>query len=141
MDKRIIINVKGKQKIGDEVSRTEFVTVGRYFEEDGIKRLEYEESKLLGLEGSTTYIEVKGDTVSLMRSGSSTTHMIMRMGEKCLNRYSTPFGEIEMGVYPINLKCDMKEDKGVLDLTYQLDVEGTYASQNQLKVSYSQKDN
>ncbi|MCK5129931.1 MAG: DUF1934 domain-containing protein [Clostridiales bacterium] len=141
MDKRIIINIVGEQTIGDEINRTEFVTEGRYSEENGKKRLEYDESKVLGLEGSVTSIEVDGDTVSLMRSGSTTTHMIMRKGEKCLNHYQTPFGAVEMGIFPLQVKCDMDQNHGELNLTYQLDVEGTYASLNQLKVSYTEPRN
>jgi uncharacterized beta-barrel protein YwiB (DUF1934 family) len=137
MDRRIIINITGEQTVAGEVNRTEFVTVGRYSEENGIKRLEYDESTLLGVEGSVTSIEVNGDTVSLMRSGSTTTHMIMRRGEKCLNQYDTPLGKVEMGVYPLQVKCDMNHEKGELDLKYQLDVAGSFASLNQLKVSYS----
>lgn len=141
MSKRIIINIVGEQTVGDEINRTEFVTDGRYYEENGIKRLEYDESNILGLEGSITSIEVDGDTVSLMRSGSTATHMIMRRGEKCLNHYETPNGAIEMGIYPLHVKCDMNQNSGVLDLTYQLDIEGTYASLNQLKVSYTLTNN
>ncbi len=137
MNKNIIINIVGKQTIEGETNRTEFVTVGRYSEENGKKRLEYDESVLLGLEGSVTSIEVDGDTVSLMRSGSTTTHMIMRAGEKCLNHFHTPYGAVEMGVYPLQMKWDMNQEGGMLDLTYQLDVEGTYTSLNQLKISYT----
>ena len=137
MDKKIIINIVGQQTVGDEINRTEFVTEGRYSESNGKKRLEYDESVMLGLEGSVTSIEVDGDTVSLMRSGSTSAHMILRAGEKCLNNFHTDTGDIQMGVYPLQVKCAMNPNQGMLDVTYQLDIAGTFASHNQLTVSYS----
>ena len=136
MNNKIIINIVGEQLIGDEINRTEFVTEGRYTEEGGKKRLEYDESLMLGLEGSITSIEFDGDTVSLMRTGSSFSHMILRAGEKCLNHFHTESGDIQMGIYPLQVKCNMDRKHGEVDLTYQLDIAGTYASLNQLKVSY-----
>jgi uncharacterized beta-barrel protein YwiB (DUF1934 family) len=137
MNNKIIINIVGEQLVGDEINRTEFITEGRYSEENGKKRLEYDESMMVGEEGSITSIEYDGDTVSLMRTGSTFSHMVFRAGEKCLNHFSTEYGDVQMGVYPLHVKCDMDSNKGELDLTYQLDISGTYASLNQLKVSYS----
>ena len=48
MDNRIIINIVGEQLVGDELNRTEFMTEGRYSEIDGKKRLEYDESIMVG---------------------------------------------------------------------------------------------
>ncbi len=141
MNHKIIINIVGEQLVGDEINRTEFVTEGRYSEEGGKKRLEYDESMMVGQEGSVTSIEFDGDMVSLMRTGSAYSHMVFKAGEKCLNHYHTENGDIEMGVYPLYVKCDMQESEGEVDLTYQLDIQGAYASLNQLKVSYSQPKN
>lgn len=141
MENKIIINIVGEQLVGDEINRTEFVTEGRYSETNGKKRLEYDESMMLGKEGSVTSIEFDGDTVSLMRTGSSFSHMVLRVGEKCVNHFHTENGDIQMGVYPLQVKCDMDKKRGEVDLTYQLDISGTYASLNQLKVSYSQPKN
>lgn len=141
MGNKIIINIVGEQLVGDEINRTEFVTEGRYSEENGKKRLEYDESMMVGKEGSVTSIEFDGNTVSLMRTGSTFSHMVFRAGEKCLNHYHTKDGDIQMGVFPLQVKCDMNQNAGNVDLTYQLDISGTYASLNQLKVSYSQPKN
>ncbi len=141
MNNKIILNIVGEQLVGDEMNRTEFVTEGRYSEENGKKRLEYDESMMLGQEGSVTSIEFDGDTVSLMRTGSSFSHMVLRAGEKCLNYFHSENGDIQMGVYPLRVSCEMNQNSGEVDLTYQLDIAGIYASLNQLKVSYSQPKN
>ena len=141
MDNRIIINIVGEQLVGDELNRTEFVTEGRYSEIDGKKRLEYDESMMVGQEGSVTSIEFDGDVVSLMRTGSSFSHMVFRAGSKSHNHIRTENGDVQMGVYPLHVKCDMNQSGGEVDLTYQLDISGTYASLNQLKVSYSRPKN
>ena len=141
MYNKIILSIVGEQLVGDEMNRTEFITEGRYTEEGGKKRLEYDESIMVGEVGSVTSIEFDGDTISLMRTGNSFSHMVFRLNKKCLNLYHTENGDVQMGVYPVHVKCDMDKSRGEVDLTYQLDIAGTYASLNQLNISYSQPKN
>jgi len=131
-----MLNITGTQMIDGQESVTELVTKGKYYEQGGAQIIEYEESELSGLEGSTTVISVQDDVVTLSRNGSARAHMVMKRGQKCVNLYETPFGALEMGVYPLRIDTRLGRDAGAINLAYQLDISGRFASNNTLDVVY-----
>ena len=52
--------------------------------------------------------------------------------------YKTPFGEMDMAVYARGVRCDIGEAKGSVHLKYQLDIQGAYASTNELHLEYAE---
>lgn len=137
MENNILLSISGSQMVEDEVNNLELVTQGCYYEKDNVKYIEYYESELSGLDGCKTIISVDGDTVSMMRHGNAEAHMVFKKGERCVNLYSTPYGSLEMGCYPLEMISCMSADGGNLALKYQLDISGRYASQNTLNLRYT----
>ncbi len=137
MENNILLSISGSQKVEDEVNNLELVTEGCYYEKDNVKYIEYYESELSGLDGCKTTISVDGDTVSLLRQGNAEAHMVLKKGERCVNLYTTPYGSLEMGCYPLEINSSLSADGGALALKYQLDISGRYASQNTLNVHYT----
>lgn len=136
MENNILLSISGSQKVEDEVNNMELVTQGCYYEKDNVKYIEYYESELSGLDGCKTTISVDGDTVSMLREGNAEAHMVFKKGERCVNLYSTPYGSLEMGCYPLELDSCLTADGGKLAMKYQLDISGRYASQNTLNLQY-----
>jgi uncharacterized beta-barrel protein YwiB (DUF1934 family) len=51
--------------------------------------------------------------------------------------YQTPYGEMNMGVYARDVDCRIGPDSGSIHLKYQLDLQGAYASTNELHLEYT----
>lgn len=137
MHKKVIVSIKGNQKMPNgEDNKIEMVTEGRLYKKGDFYYLEYEETILSGMKDTKTLIAVEDKKVSLERIGSYSSQFIFEKGKRFVNCYRTPFGELQMGVFPLKVDFNMEDTKGKLDLKYELDVAGKYLSLNELSLAY-----
>lgn len=137
--KKVILSIMGNQVSPEgEDKKIELITEGRLYKKDDVYYIEYEESSISGLEGTKTSIMVEDHRISLERTGAHESRFVFEKGRKYVNYYETPFGNLEMGVFPTRIDSTMDEDKGKLDVKYQLDISGKYAGSNELKVIYQE---
>ncbi len=137
MHKKVIVSIKGNQKMPNgEDNKIEMVTEGRLYKKGDFYYLEYEETILSGMKDTKTLIAVEDKKVSLERIGSYSSQFIFEKGKRFVNCYRTPFGELQMGVFPLKVDFNMEDTKGKLDLKYELDVAGKYLSLNELSLTY-----
>jgi uncharacterized beta-barrel protein YwiB (DUF1934 family) len=122
---------------GDE--RMEFITEGKYAEEDGAVLLLYNESELSGIEGCTTSLRITDDKIKMERSGSLIgvdTAIEFEQGRRFKGYYDTPFGSIEMEVltnFIVN-NIERKNASGYLDIDYNISLKGLAESRSRLKI-------
>lgn len=137
MDKKVIVSIKGNQKMPNgEDNKIELITEGRLYKKGNSYYLEYEETILSGMNDTKTLIAVEDDKVSLERIGSYSSQFIFEKGKRFINCYKTPFGELQMGVFPLKVDLNMSDTNGNLNLKYELDVAGKYMSLNELSLTY-----
>lgn len=137
MDKKVILSITGNQGGIPGLDGTiELITEARLYKKGDTYYIEYEESELSGSKGTRTIITVDGDRVFLERQGAHQSQFVFEKGTKFINYYNTPFGNLEMGVYPVKVDFFFNENEGKLDLKYQLDIGGKFAGSNELQVSY-----
>ena len=99
MEKDVIISIRGTQDYsGTDPDTMELVTEGKLAVQDGALRLSYEESELTGMEGTTTVFQVEPEKVTLLRLGSVQSEMVFEEGRRHMSLYSTPYGNMEIGV-------------------------------------------
>lgn len=137
MDKKILLTIKGSHiGVDGEQTSIELITEGRLFKKDGIVYIEYEESEISGKEGTKTIISIEDNTVSMERSGTSFSHMFFEPGKSYINNLITPFGAMQMEIYPTRVKYELNEQGGRLDLKYQMAIDGRTAGTNELIFHY-----
>lgn len=51
-------------------------------------------------------------------------------------RYGTPYGDVLMGIYGKAVEIQENATDGRVQLRYEIDINGTLASKNQLKIDY-----
>lgn len=137
MDKKVIVSIKGNQRLASgEDNKIELVTEGRLYKKGNSYYLEYEETILSGMSDTKTLIAVEDKRVSLERIGSYSSQFVFEKGKRFINCYKTPFGELQMGVFPLQVDLNMDDTKGNLNLKYELDVAGKYMSLNELSLTY-----
>ena len=137
MDKKILLTIKGNHRGADgENSSMELITEGRLFQKDGVYHIEYEESEISGKEGTKTLISIDDKIVSMERSGTSSLQLFFERGKSYVNNFVTPFGAMQMEIYPTRVKYELNEQEGRLDLKYQMAIDGRTAGTNELTFLY-----
>lgn len=139
-DKKILLTILSVQTAPDgERNEMELVTEGILRPIEGGTSLSYQESEIVGTDGATMTIELLGETVKVIRSGEYSTNFEFRRGQKCLSLYATPFGTMEMGAYPIDVRYGIQECTGELELQYELDVQGQPVGRNHLRMKWREE--
>ena len=100
MEKEVIISIRGMQQFEEEDQDSiELITAGRLSRaESGEYTLQYEESELTGLDGTSTRFLIQPRRVTLTREGQVNSQMVFEVGRKHLSLYDTPYGSMEVGV-------------------------------------------
>ena len=86
-------------------------------------------------------LTVEAQQVMMERKGPFSNTMVFAKGRRFEGIYVTPFGEMDMATYTHSVHCDVTPEKGTIRLKYQLDVQGGYASTNELRLEYVADDN
>jgi uncharacterized beta-barrel protein YwiB (DUF1934 family) len=135
-----MLKIIGKQITRDEDDESmEFITEGKYVEEDGAVLLLYDESELSGMEGCTTSLRITGEKIKMERYGSIIgvdTAIEFEQGRRFKGYYDTPFGSVEMEVltnYVVN-NIERKNASGYLDIDYNISLKGLTESRSRLKI-------
>ena len=76
--------------------------------------------------------------MTMTRRGDYSNTMVFVPEQRFEGVYKTPFGEMDMAVYARGVRCDIGEAKGSVHLKYQLDIQGAYASTNELHLEYAE---
>ncbi len=140
--KDIMIKIVGKQILGDDLEdeeQLELVTEGKYYEEDGIVFLSYDESGFSGMEGCTTSLMIKEDEILMKRCGEAVpldTEIRFEKGKRFTGYYGTPFGAVEMEVLTNDVINKINKDgpKGSIDIDYHISLRGLSEGRSRLNI-------
>ena len=128
MKRAVVLSIQGKQTYADqEPEIIELVTEGTIEFRDGGWDISYEESELTGLAGVTTTFRVEPGKVTLERTGKLTSRMVFQQGMTHESLYQMEFGALMLTVQATFVYFDLVPDGGVIDLSYQIDIENTAA--------------
>ena len=121
----------------------QFMTKGKLtLSGDAPAVLEYTESQQDEETGEITtsqiILSMEKSRVTMTRKGDYSNTMVFAPEQRFEGIYQTPFGNMDMAVYARGVHCDIGEKKGSIHLKYQLDIQGAYASFNELHLEYSE---
>ena len=135
MEKDVIISIRGTQDYsGTDPDTMELVTEGKLAVQDGALCLSYEESELTGMEGTTTVFQVEPEKVTLLRLGSVQSEMVFEEGRRHLSLYSTPYGNMEIGVRARRLNSTLELTGGRLEIDYDIEINHMLAGQSLFRI-------
>ena len=128
MTQKVLLSIRGKQSYpGQDPEIIELVTEGTMTSIDGGWDISYEESDLTGLAGTTTTFRVEPACVTLTREGPLSSQMVFRQGVPHESLYQMPFGAMMITVCANKVYFDLKEQGGIIDLVYAIEIENTAA--------------
>ena len=135
MEKDVIISIRGTQDYsGTDPDTMELVTEGKLAVQDGALCLSYEESELTGMEGTTTVFQVEPEEVTLLRLGSVQSEMVFEEGRRHMSLYSTPYGNMEIGVRARRLNSTLELTGGRLEIDYDIEINHMLAGQSLFRI-------
>lgn len=93
------------------------------------------------MQGCKTTVHVTdGKCVHITRKGSYNTELKMEKGRRNLCCYTTPVGQINMGIYTSRVISEFSEKTIMLDFTYTLDCNNELISRNRVKIKVEYKE-
>lgn len=134
MEKEVVIKIVDRHEMDGDSDGLETTLLGKF---DGKKDnyvLSYTENG--ELEGCRVTLKVEnGDTVTMTRSGMFETELIIQRGERHNCSYSTPAGNLMLGVFAKRVESEMDENGGKLEFDYTLDLGAGVVSENYLVIT------
>lgn len=128
MKREVILSIQGCQRYVDQEPEViELVTAGTMEFRDGGWDICYQETELTGLAGVTTTFRVEPGKVTLTRTGKLNSQMIFQEGQSHDSLYRMDFGALLMTVRANSVFFDIVPDGGVIDLTYEIEIEHSAA--------------
>ena len=128
MKQAVVLSIRGSQRYEDqEPEIIELVTEGTMEFTNGGWDIAYEETALTGMEGVTTIFRVEPDKVTLTRKGALNSQMVFQQGVPHDSLYQMAFGALLLTVNATSVFYDIVPDGGVIDLSYNINIENTQA--------------
>lgn len=135
-EKNVMISIRGFQAYeGTENDSMSLLTEGRLRPVEGGYQLTYEETALTGMEGTTTTFQIQGPRVTLMRTGAVCSQMVFEQGRRHHSLYSTPYGNLEVGISTSRLRSTISPQGGKLEIDYSIEIDHALAGRNSFRVS------
>lgn len=133
--KEVYVEIKGNVTSDGETDSMSYSTEGKLYKKSGKVYINYPEGELLGREQCNTTLKLAPDgVVTMLRSGEAQTHMVFEKGQCHLSCYETPFGNLTVSVTANDVKIDMGENGGRVDIDYNLTINNTSHSRNLLSI-------
>lgn len=124
----VVLSIRGSQRYADQEPEViELLTEGTMEFTKGGWDITYEESALTGLEGVTTTFRVEPGKVVLNRTGKLNSQMVFQEGVEHDSLYQMAFGALMLTVKATFVFFDIVDDGGVIDLSYNINIENTEA--------------
>ena len=123
MTKDVLLAIKGLQFDGsEEDTEIETVTSAEYYKKNNSHYVIYEEA-FEGFEGTTKNIlKFKDNSLDLTKKGLVNVHMFFEENKKNMTNYSTPYGDILIGIDASKIRMQEEEEKIHLDVEYALEI-------------------
>ncbi len=139
MKNKAVIKIFSKQTTENGTESGEMSVVGTIEHGDGKSVISYVESNAETGPENTTITIVDGSTVSIVREGAFSSEMTVEKNHRHHTFYKTPYGEFTMGIYGNDVSWFRNGSKSVLKMTYTLDFNNGFASENTMKIFIDEK--
>ena len=130
----VLIKIKSAQGLGEQQEKIELDTLGKIEIKEEEAILSYDESELFGAKVNT-FLKVSSDMAVMERTGDYKSKLVIKKGERNNCFYSTPHGDLVIGIFGEEIKSKFGEDKGEMLLKYALDSNLQPISENTVEIT------
>ena len=140
MRKNVIMTVVGCVRNGDVPEDVvKLFTTGYLSGEEGSWRLRYTETDPETSQRSHVTLRMEKDSVSMSRDGLGKTLMEFTPGKRFEGLYETPYGDMNIGIFPNEVSYRVNGGDGEINLSYRMDIQGQYTGDRELHIRFAEK--
>jgi len=119
----------------DDEDMLEVVTPGDFYKKEDLYIVEYDETKISGMEGTRTTLKIGNDNFTLLREGNTHANMNFQNGKECFSIYDTPYGVLQVKIKTKDLLVNVDDQGGEVLVNYNMVVSGNNQPDTKLKVN------
>lgn len=136
METNALITLSGNQSVDGENDKYELTTAGRYIKRDDRFYVSYEGSEITGYDNTTTTLKIKDDYVSMIRfeNGGGASQMVFEANKQYTGIYRTPHGSLSVDVFTNDMRVDVDDNGGEVELDYFVQLNDSDPIRNNLHV-------
>lgn len=143
MTKDVLVSIAGLQYENESDGTIELISIGKYHFKNGKHYVTYEELLEDKEDNSTETVKctlkLSQKQIEVIKSGPAAVHMIFELGQNHMTYYSTPFGDLIIGITTNSIKIAETEDAIDVELTYALDMNYQFVSDCKLSIKVKAK--
>ena len=128
MTKDVLITISGVQILDEEDEDVEMVTRGDYYNKNGKHYITYDEVMEGFSEPVKNIIKISQGSVDIIKRGIASAHMQFEKDKKNLCCYTTPMGDLVIGIQTNKIRIDEREDSLKVNVEYSLYINYQHAS-------------
>ncbi|MBQ7360270.1 MAG: DUF1934 domain-containing protein [Lachnospiraceae bacterium] len=135
MTKDVLVTIKGMQFDGESGDTIETVNFAQYYLKNDGHYVIYDEVTEGESQTTKNILKLKGKLFELTKRGLVNVHMIFEEGQKTMTNYSTPFGDILMGMDTRKVEMtQVNEKKLQVQVEYALEVNYEFLADCQIVI-------
>lgn len=139
MKKDAIIKIVSMQRTENGDNSGEMSVSGTVSYESNKVIIEYVENNEETGPEETMITVFDNNTVSIVRKGQFSSEMMVEKNVRHHTFYSTPYGELTMGIYGNQVEWSRDDRGGILRMKYSLDFNSGFVSENTMKIYIEEK--
>lgn len=126
MTKEVLVSIKGMQFDGESGDTIETMNFAQYYLKNDGHYIIYDEMAEGESQVTKNILKFKGKTFEMTKRGLVNVHMVFEEGQKNMTNYSTPFGDILMGMDTSKVEISETEEGSKLKITVEYVLEVNY---------------
>lgn len=139
----VLIKIKGVHISQGNRDVVELLTTGSFCRTKDSYFISYQESEATGFEGSHTTLrfDPQDSRVTMTRSGSLNSQLIIEEGRRHQCNYDTGYGQMIIGVLGERITSNLSDEGGDISFGYTLDIDTALTSENLVFISVAKSEN
>jgi uncharacterized beta-barrel protein YwiB (DUF1934 family) len=138
VSKEVMVSIRGVQYGADSKEPIEVICRGQRYERNDKTYVVYDEvveesnGELSGVVKNT--IKIDGRQIDILKRGPQGTHMVFNEDKASLTYYSTPAGELSIGIDTSLVELDMDEESIRAKVVYDLEINQVHIAQCEVEI-------
>lgn len=122
MTKDVLITIRGVHTLDHEDNDVEMIVRGDYYQKNGKHYILYEEILEGAEERVKNVIKISPSSMDIIKKGVTNSRMLFEKNKKNLSCYSTPVGNLVIGIQANHFYVEEKENSIKVNVDYSLDI-------------------
>ena len=122
MTKDVLITIRGVHTLDHEDNDVEMIVRGDYYQKNGKHYLLYEEILEGAEERVKNVIKISPSSMDIIKKGVTNSRMLFEKNKKNLSCYSTPVGNLVIGIQANHFYVEEQENSIKVNVDYSLDI-------------------